>query len=120
MIVEVPALADNTINYTDSEGDHTIRGIATYTAWITSLNKRFNFTADYNARYTVLAGGEFLRESEDILYNTTPGSSASLAVTTLLDTPYKTDTLMSISPGGGFSVAPSSDSIPEATLTLDE
>lgn len=46
--------------------------MSTYVAWITSLNKRFDFTADYNARYTILAGGAFLREAEDILYNTTP------------------------------------------------
>lgn len=40
-------------------------------------------------------------------------------MTTLLDSPYKKDTLMSISPGGGFSLTDTSDALPEATLTLE-
>ena len=99
MVVEVPALSNNVLTYTDAEGDHSIRGIPHYVAWVSSLPERFDFTEDYNARYTVLAGGSFLRESEDILYNTTPGSGASLAVTTLLDTPYRTETIFTMLPG---------------------
>ncbi len=39
-------------------------------------------------------------------------------MTTLLDTPYKTETLMSISPGGGFTLTDAPDSLPEASITL--
>ena len=118
--MEVPSLQRNSISYADTEGEHKIYGIPYYVAWITSLNKRFNFTQDYNARYTVLAGGSFLREGEDILFNTTPGSGASLAVTTLLDTPYQIESLLSILPGGGLTMSSSPENIPEATLSLED
>ncbi len=55
---------------------------------------KFDFLPDYNARYTVLAGGQFLREGEDILYDSDPDKSQSLAVTTLLDSPYTSQTIL--------------------------
>lgn len=100
MMVRVPELRNHTLTYSDAAGTYTMRGIPDYIVKVASLSQRFDFTEDYNARYTVLAGGSFLRESEDILYNTTPGSGQSLAVTTLLDTPYKRQSLFSLSPGG--------------------
>ena len=56
MMVEVPALRENTITYTDTTGEHTITGISFYVAWVESLADGFDFVEDYNARYTVLAG----------------------------------------------------------------
>ena len=38
------------------------------------------------------------------MYNTTPGQSQSLAVTTLLDNPKKEDSIFSIYPGGAYSI----------------
>ena len=76
-----------------------IYGIDLYTAHISGNAEKIDFAPDYNARYTVLAGGSYLREGEDILYNTTPGQSQSLAVSTILDNPYKEDVLMSVFPG---------------------
>jgi len=96
-----------------------MQGISRYVARVSSLAQRFNFLEDYNARYTVLAGGTFLRESEDILYNTTPGSGQSLAVTTLMDTPYKRDMIFSIFPGGGFILGDIADAIAEPYLSID-
>lgn len=119
MFLNVPWLLDSTITYTDEAWVHTMRGIPKYTAWIKALTQRFNFLEDYNARYTVLAWGTFLRESEDILYNTTPGSGQSLAVTTLLDTPFKRDTVFSLFPGGGFLVWDVADALPEPYLSLE-
>lgn len=34
----------------------------TYTVYISSKPEKIDFAPDYNARYTVLAGGSFLRE----------------------------------------------------------
>ncbi len=74
---------------------------------------------DYNARYTVLAGSTFLREGEQILYDTLPGQSQSLAVTTLLDSPYEKNSLFSILPSGGYSIGQKPDTVIENTVTLD-
>lgn len=87
------------LDETGKEVVRTISGIDIYTAFISGIQEVIDFAPDYNARYTILAGGAFLREGEDILYNTTPGQSQSLAVTTILDSPYKEDTLVSILPG---------------------
>lgn len=65
---------------------------------------KYNFLPDYSARYTVLAGDSYLKEGSQILYDTTPGASQSLAVSTLLSTPYFQDTLFSVFPGGGWTV----------------
>lgn len=81
-----------------------INGIDIYTVFIAGKQEKLDFAPDYNARYTVLAGGSFLREGEDILYNTTPGQSQSLAVTTILDSPSREDVLFSIFPGGSYEV----------------
>ena len=70
---------------------------------------KYNFLPDYNARYTVLAGDSYLDEASDILYDTTPGASQSLAVTTATVSPYETDTLFSLFPGGGYTLGSASD-----------
>lgn len=72
--------------------------------YIPHEEQSFRFYPDYNARYTVLAGGSFLREAEDILYHQTPGQSQSLAVSTLLETPYTRESVLTVFPGGGYSL----------------
>lgn len=78
------------------------------------------FAPDYNARYTVLAGGEFLREGEDILYNTTPGQSQSLAVSTSLDSPQREDILFSLFPGGSYRLGQSPDTAIQTSISLQD
>jgi len=90
-----------------------------YVAFIASSREKFSFLPDYNARYTVLAGSAFLREGEQILYDTLPGKSQSLAVTTLLDSPYEQNSLFSILPSGGYSIGQKPDTVIENTVTLD-
>ena len=54
-----------------------------------------------------------------MLYNTTPGASQSLAVSTLLDTPYRQDILLSLSPGGSYRLGQSAgDTALESTISL--
>ena len=97
-LIDVPTLSSNSISYTDAGSTHSIFGIPKYAAYITLDAGVTDFAPDYNARYTVLAGDSFLREGEDILYNTTPSNSQSLAVSTILDTPYSEDVVLSVSP----------------------
>ncbi len=120
MLVTVPALSENTLTYSDSLWSHTIRWIPKYIAWVRSLPDRFNFVEDYNARYTILAWWAFLRESEDILYNTSYGSWQSLAVTTLLDSPYKKEAIFTILPGGWFFLGKTPEVLPEVSLSLQD
>lgn len=96
----MPHIADSQLRYSDEAGEYTLRGISKYATYVTTKRKTFDFYSDYNARYTVLAGGAFLREGEDILYHQTPGESQSLAVSTLLSSPYEEKTLFSIFPHG--------------------
>ena len=60
--VDVPGLSISKISYTDESGPHTISGISRYIIYIADDSGKMEFAPDYNARYTVLAGGEFLRE----------------------------------------------------------
>ena len=107
--MSVPKLKEYSISYTDSSGIYTIGGIDRYIAYIKGNDEKINFAPDYNARYTVLAGGSFLREGEDILYGTAPGLSQSLAVSTILDSPYRYDTFLSIFPGGTYTLGNTPD-----------
>ncbi len=119
--VDVPGLRDFAISYTDSTGIHRITGIDRYTAYVEGPHEQIEFAPDYNARYTVLAGDSHLREGEDILYNTTPGLSQSLAVSTLLDTPYHRDILLSLLPGGSYHLGQSAgDTALEASISLSD
>jgi hypothetical protein len=63
-----PKLRDFAIKYTDDAGLHSIPGIDTYTTHISGSAESLHFAPDYNARYTVLAGGSYLKEASDILY----------------------------------------------------
>lgn len=100
----VPEIANSNIAYTDTDGMHTISGIPSTPIFVPTPKQKFVFRPDYNARYTVFAGDSFLRESENILYDTTPGVSQSLAASTLMTSPYQTENYFSIFPGGGYSL----------------
>jgi hypothetical protein len=105
----VPGIKNNSISYIEKDATgkdivQSIYGIDIYTAYISGNQETIDFAPDYNARYTVLAGGSFLREGEDILYNTTPGQSQSLAVSTILDNPYKEDILATMLPWGAYRI----------------
>ena len=97
-IVTIPGLAENALHYSDASGEYSIPGIPQYATYITNVEKKFDFYPDYNARYTILAGGNFLREGEDILFHSKPQDSQSLAVSTLLGDPYLQDTMFSLLP----------------------
>jgi hypothetical protein len=119
--VDVPSIEDNTLTYADSESiqtstgvttvekEKTIRGIWFYNLYVQDKVGKFNFLPDYSARYTVLAWDSYLEEGAQILYDTTSWSSSSLAVSTLLMTPYTQDTLFSVFPGGWWSLWEPSD-----------
>ncbi|MBC7503535.1 VCBS repeat-containing protein [Candidatus Gracilibacteria bacterium] len=117
--VSVPKLKDYNISYKDSSGTYTVGGIDKYIAYIKGNDEKINFAPDYNARYTVLAGGSFLREGEDILYGTAPGLSQSLAVSTILDSPYRYDTFLSIFPGGTYTIGNTPDIAIQTSISLD-
>ena len=97
--VDVPAIKNYSISYTDAYGPHVVPGVDQYVVYIVGKDEKINFAPDYNARYTVFAGGSFLKEGEDVLYNVTAGKSQSLAVSTVLDTPDREDILVSFLPG---------------------
>lgn len=103
--VHIPSLASQKITYTDASGNHDISGIPYYATYVLWEKETFDFLPDYNARYTVLYGESFLRESEDILFDTNPVDSQSLAVTTLLDSPYDKNEVLSVAPGGKIQQA---------------
>ena len=127
--VDVPAILANVINYTDIENiqtatwvisqnvTKTLQWISFYNLYVNDVVGKYTFLPDYNARYTVLAGDSFLKEGSQILYDTTPGASQSLAVSTLLSTPYFQDTLFSIFPGWWWAVWQPSDMAIETTLS---
>ncbi|MBP9779728.1 hypothetical protein KBD33_03855 [Candidatus Gracilibacteria bacterium] len=117
--LNVASLATSVISYTDDSGIHTSVGIPFYATYIADNAKKFDFLPDYNARYSVLYGDSYLREGEDILFDTSPKLSQSLAVTTLLDSPFAKETLATVFPGGRISLSDSlDDAIVEATVTL--
>lgn len=78
----------------------TIKGIPFFNLYVNDTVGNYKFLSDYNARYTVLAGDSFLREGSQMLYDTAPGKSQSLAASTLLSSPYLKDNLFSLFPGG--------------------
>ncbi len=120
----VPLLKNNKLEYKDKDaaGVVTIKfatGSDRYEAYISGKQQTIEFAPDYNARYTVLAGGSFLREAEDILYDVAADKSQSLAVSTILDDPYKQDGLMSVSPWGSYTINGTSyDSSLESSISL--
>jgi hypothetical protein len=127
--VDVPSIEANTLTYTDAENTQTstqvtttnitktIKGIPYYNLYVNDIVGKYNFLPDYNARYTVLAGDTYLKEGSQILYDTTPGASQSLAVSTLLSTPYSQDTIFSIFPGWWWTSSDPSDMAIETTLS---
>lgn len=117
-MVDIPTLKENIITYTDDTGSHSVAGLEKYAAYINPDRGQIDFAPDYNARYTVLAGGSFLREGEDILYNTTPGQSQSLAVTTVLENPYTEDTLFTLYPGGAYILGSGGDRVVESSISI--
>ena len=98
--VDAPTLLSHTLKYKDETGEKTISGIPFYVAYIKDLVGKYRFLPDYNARYTILAGDSYLDEASSILYDTMPGASQSLAVTTVTTSPYEKDALFSLFPGG--------------------
>lgn len=60
--LRAPDIADNTLTYTDPSGTYTLTGIEHATLYVPPDDTDFSFLGDYNARYTVLAGGSFLEE----------------------------------------------------------
>jgi hypothetical protein len=125
--VNVPSIKLNTITYEDNDTGttsttatwsvtKTITGIPFYQLFVPDTGRSYGFRPDYNARYTVLAWDAYLSEASQILYETAPWKSQSLAVTTILTTPYERDSLFSIFPGGWFSVGSNSDTAIDTTL----
>lgn len=118
-IIKVPALQNSVIEYRDEAGDHFIKGIPHYATYLIGNREQFDFQKDYNARYTVLAGGAFLREGEDILYNSLPDQSQSLAVSTLLDLPEASAEYISLLPGGGLRIGNTFASSIETSIDIE-
>jgi hypothetical protein len=117
--LNVASLATSVISYTDDSGVHTSVGIPFYATYIADKVQKFDFLPDYNARYSVLYGDSYLREWEDILFDTSPKLSQSLAVTTLLDSPFAKEALATVFPGWRITLTDSlDDAIVEATVTL--
>jgi hypothetical protein len=125
--VEVPSIKLNTITYVDNDTGSTsttatgtvtktITGISFYQLFVPDEWRKYGFRPDYNARYTVLAGDSFLSEWSQILYETAPGQSQSLAVSTILTSPYERESLFSIYPGGGYSIGSTSDTAIETSI----
>lgn len=48
-----------------------------------------------------------------------PGESSSLAVSTLLDSPYRRESFFSIFPGGGYALGESSDAVLTSAISLE-
>lgn len=138
-IMEVPEIANNIIYY-DAEGKilanndpllaekeknlaenkiFQILPAHKYVTQIFSQKTNYDFRSDYNARYTVLAGGTFLREAEDIVFHADKDNSQSLAATTLLDSPLAEDVILSVFPGGGFRVGATDDAVFETSLEIE-
>lgn len=116
----VPDIEKSSLSYTDIDGVHTVFGISVAPIFVPPVAQKFTFRPDYNARYTVFAGESFLREGESILYDTLPGMSQSLASTTLLTSPYRTEDLFSIFPGGSYSLGNSPDLLMKASVRLEK
>ncbi len=118
--IRVPSLESNEIRYSDTQGDHVFHGISYASVFIPKKHIDWKFGTDYNARYSVLAGDSYLREGENILYDTDPGKSQSLAVSTILTSPYAQEVLFQSVPGGGFLLGKSSDTSISATARIEK
>lgn len=118
-VVEVPELEKNKITYEEAGKTHEIPAITKYAVQIFSETVEYDFRNDFNARYTVLAGGTFLREGEDILYHTDKNNSQSLAVSTLLASPMADEKIFSIFPNGGYSLGRLDDMVLEKNIFLE-
>ncbi len=92
-------LENNTLTYADKLGSYTLTGVSYASLYVPPTDVDFSFLPDYNARYTIFSGDSYLRQSENILYDVSPGQSSSLAVSTLLDSPYRQDQVLSLIPG---------------------
>ncbi len=104
----------------DQKESCRVSGIPMYSMYVPSTSQtKFDFLPDYNARYTILAGDSFLREWEDILYDSDPNDSQSLAVTTLLDSPFATQTLFNVLPWGGNVLGNSSDTALSSSIQIE-
>jgi hypothetical protein len=102
---------------TSTDTIKTIKWISYYNIYVNDVVGKYNFLPDYNARYTVLAWDSYIREWSQILYDTTPWASQSLAVSTLLSTPYSEDILFSLFPGGWWTLWEPSDMSIETTIS---
>ncbi len=132
--VDVPTLSNIVLSYRDSENsqnlttgevttterEYTMGGIPFYVIHVREEVGKYDFLPDYNARYTVLAGDSYLREWEDILYDTLPWASQSLAVSTVLTSPYERSPIFSIFPGGGYTISQSADTALESGITVGQ
>lgn len=133
-VVNVPDIESNSLTYTDTSSVQTvtdtttsavttpletkvIRWIPFYHLYVQDVPVRFSFLPDYNARYTVLAGESYLREGSQILYDTLPWQSQSLAVSTLLSSPYDRESLFTILPWWGYTLSDAIDTALEANLS---
>ena len=114
-----PTIADNTIKYRDTSGEYTLTGIAYAAIYVPPTQTDFTFLPDYNARYTVLAGGTYLRQGEQILY-ASGKTSSSLAVSTLLDSPYQRDSLLRVSPSGSIDIGQTPESSIDSHVSIEQ
>jgi hypothetical protein len=126
--VDVPALKNAILHYEDHETttnaqgvsvtkeQKTFTGISMYQLFVPDEWRKYNFLPDYNARYTILAWDSYLSEASQILYETDGGASSSLAVSTLLTSPYEKETLFSLYPSWGYAVGSTLDTAIDVTL----
>lgn len=133
LIVNVPALENSKINYSDATWTHSIDIISKYWFEIIDDNNDFGLSNNHNALYTVLAWGSFLNVANNILYwnriddwrkslwknNEAKELWRALSASTLLASPYSDDNLFLIFPNGGYSAGFSNDSIIEAKLNIE-
>ncbi len=118
--INVPGLASTTLTYTDASGEHSVGGLPFYATYVDGPREKFDFLPDYNARYSVLYGDSYLREAEDILYDSDKTKSQSIAVTTLLDSPFLENNLVTVTPGGQITLSRTQeDSILESNVSLE-
>lgn len=122
---EIPEMAKNSIEFKENGQTETIFPVFKITGVTYTQGEGFAFHDDYNARYTVLAGGSFLREAENILYGSRNASpekyqkSESLAATTLLASPYNDSSLFTIFPSGAYTIGKQDSALIHANLTLE-
>jgi hypothetical protein len=117
--IHVPELENSILTYSDANGTHNIKGIPFYATYIEGPQKKFDFLPDYNARYSVLYGDSYLREGEDILYNSDSTDSQSIAVTTLLDSPFNESNIATVLPGWKIVISNTQDdALAETSISL--